>query len=372
MKKLCVLLPMHWSGATGGAEIQARMLTEEVVRRKAFEVHYVARNVAPDYRPQGYMIHRVPPRRAVAGTFILEAPSVLKTLEHIRPDVIYQRVASAYTGVGAYYARHHGARMLWHVANDRDLMPQVWRWSLRAPFEIVNRHMIDYGARHATTVVVQNREQAALLAGRYGRTDAIRIPNFHRAPDAFGPRPAHPFLICWIANLKPHKRPEVFLELARQFSDRSDLRFVMIGAQQMHGRSWLDFQSRLAATPNVEYLGPRTPDEVEALLERAAVFVNTSEIEGFANTFIQAWLRKVAVVSFEVNPDGLFDDDRYGLHARRDPARLRAALERLIGDAALREDLTERAADFARREYSRSNLERLIELLDAPSRPTAP
>ena len=50
--------------------------------------------------------------------------------------------------------------------------------------------------------------------------------------------------------------------------------------------------------------------EVNALLEHTDLLVNTSDYEGFSNTFIQAWMRRVPVVSLRVDPDRLLSPRR--------------------------------------------------------------
>ena len=47
----------------------------------------------------------------------------------------------------------------------------------------------------------------------------------------------------------------------------------------------------LPALPNVTMLGPVRYRDTGALFDRARIFLNTSSIEGFPNTFLQAWIR---------------------------------------------------------------------------------
>jgi glycosyltransferase involved in cell wall biosynthesis len=128
----------------------------------------------------------------------------------------------------------------------------------------------------------------------------------------------------------------------------------------------------IRSTPNLEYLGEQSQDEVNELLARAHIYVNTSQFEGFANTFIQAWMREVAVVSLHVNPDGVFEREGVGVHAGSEDELMRA-VRQLIVDAALRGGYTSRGLRYAMRSHSMQNVQRLIELIDAgASQPRVP
>ncbi|MCB2141254.1 hypothetical protein KQH27_00940, partial [bacterium] len=53
------------------------------------------------------------------------------------------------------------------------------------------------------------------------------------------------------------------------------------------------------------------PAEVESILDSALVLLNTSELEGFPNTFLQAWRRGLPVISF-FDPGGVVLKNRLG------------------------------------------------------------
>lgn len=359
--RLCVLLPSHWSANLGGAEIQARFILDKLVELGEFDVHYLARRIAPGFAARGYTVHRIPERRALSGAFLLDLPGLLALLRRLQPDVVYQRVGSAYTGAAAWFCRRHGKKMIWHVSSDRDLAPEEDLPWFAVPRKI-NKRLVTYGARNASHVVVQNRQQAELLEKHHGRTDAILIRNFQPAPkNALRGKPGQ-ISIFWVGNLKTIKRPDIFLRLARDTARNGNVRFLIAGAPQMQPRAWNAFSDEMRALPNVSYLGPQSLEAVETLLEDAGILVNTSPVEGFPNTFIQAWLRQVPVVSLNVNPDGVFDGGHYGFCAHGSYDLMRRQVDRLVSDAGLRAKIGAEAGAFAREAFGEKNLERLIAL----------
>jgi glycosyltransferase involved in cell wall biosynthesis len=234
---------------------------------------------------------------------------------------------------------------------------------LGAPIAAVDRRLIDFGIRAADAVIVQTRHQAVLLRSAYARADAIHVPNCH--PDVYddvGKRP-HPLLVCWIGNIKEIKNPEAFIRLAEDFQDRADVHFVMVGGVQMAGSAWRRLRERMAALGNLRFVGPQPQEAVADVLADAHVLVNTSVVEGFPNSVIEAWMRRVAVLSLNVNPDDVFGAERYGLCAHGNYEQLRAGLERLLTDDNFRELLARRSQEFAKKQFSKDNMDRIADLL---------
>src|SRR5262249_14112929 len=147
-------------------------------------------------------------------------------------------------------------------------------------------------------------------------------------------------------------------------SDLAGVRFIIVGAMQGGPKVWREQVMRdIQNATNLDYVGGKTQREVNALLARAHILVNTSLAEGYPNTFIQAWQREVPVVSLTIDPDGVLDRERVGVHAGSE-RRLEEAVRLLLEDSALRNEYGARAREYAARRHSLRNTGTLIKLIE--------
>ncbi|HEX6994497.1 MAG TPA: glycosyltransferase family 4 protein [Gammaproteobacteria bacterium] len=364
--RVCVLLPVHWSAIMGGSQYQAKLLIERLLERYDVDVHYLTVDCEPDHRPDGYALHRFSSRDGVRRHgYFFDALRLYRALRALRPDVVYQQVGCAHTGIAAWYASRNGVPMVWRVSSDRSVTPEriPW-WRLHRRIE---RAFLEYGIRKADVILAQTKAQQSRLAAHYGRADAEVVPNFH--PGAPPPqRGRRRGSVVWIANLKPLKNPHAFVRLAAAFGADAPVRFVMIGAAMRNDAWTRDLLRAIDAVPNLEYLGARTQDEVGEVLADARVLVNTSDYEGFSNTFIQAWMLEVPVVSLRVDPDGVLRDQHLGFLSGTED-RLRRDVRRLVEDEELSIEIGRRCREHALRHHSMRNADRIAALLGLPPKP---
>lgn len=101
----------------------------------------------------------------------------------------------------------------------------------------------------------------------------------------------------WIGRAEAeHKRPMVLVELARRCPE---VEFLMILNRR---DDVVDAAVRRAAPSNVRIIERAPFSAMPAILRQAAVLVNTSVLEGFPNTFLQAAASGVPVASLHVEP----------------------------------------------------------------------
>jgi glycosyltransferase involved in cell wall biosynthesis len=116
--------------------------------------------------------------------------------------------------------------------------------------------------------------------------------------------------------------------------------------------------------PNVSCPGAVPYADVGTLFSRARIFLNTSEIEGFPNTFLQAWVRGVPVVTF-FDPDSLIKQRQLGRTAV-DLDDMGNAIKTLLEDSQERERAGERARAYAVATFGAKHIaSRYLEMLAA-------
>lgn len=359
--RLCIVMGSHWAAQMGGAQYQVKCLLDVLTKRSDFEIYYLAHRTPQRLQQDGYEVVRVSSRWHGAGRSLIGAWPLYRALSQLRPAVVYQRGLKAYTGVCAFYCRRNNARLVFHIAHDSDVCRAHYgKLNPATPVRRLERHIAEYGMRRAHVIVAQTRDQDRMLRREYGLEATAVVPNFHPIPASSSRHEGTGLRILWVANFKPRKNPEIFVDLAEAFSERNDVRFVMIG--RAGGKEYEKLHDRMKQQENLDYLGELPIERVNEELERSDIFVNTSSAEGFPNTFIQAWLRGTPVVSCYVDPDACLSQGRAGIVAGN-PVRLIAVIRELLDNRTRIRELGESALAYGHANHHPDRAERLVELL---------
>lgn len=297
----------------GGAERQLVALGRALAARGHRVDVIVAADGSPGEERAGCRLWPIYPRGGLPLLKLAHPKGsvLLGFLRERGSEVLLQRGAAELTGLGCVAARLLGIGFVFAVASDSDLA---------AGTELLphpqDRTLFRLGLQGADTLVVQTESQRRALWRLCGRDSAV-LRSFPEAePPATAPAPGGG-AILWGGNLRPVKRPEWLLALAAALPREQFI--VFGGAAPGHERYAARLQAALRAQPNVEYLGALPPAALGAVYRRCRVLLNTSEVEGFPNTLLEAWRHGLDVVA-SVDPDRLLSRGELGLTAESLPA----------------------------------------------------
>jgi len=344
-----------WRGrTTGGAEFQLKNLGG-LFRQLGHEVDFIMEGDEPEPLeiPEGRVWQIMP----TGGLPLLKLvhPKGTRLLHFLRDrgaEILIQRGAAESTALAAACAGMLGRPFLFLLASDSDLVPG--REILPHPQDPI---LYRWALSRTDRVVAQTRDQAVLLARNFGkRADVLPSLMLPLSGPGEGARPPVRDRVLWGGNLREIKRPEWVLRLAKR---NPEMRFLVFGGATGGHESYAKrIGERLRQLPNVEYLGWVTHHEVPSLFSRARVFFNSSVVEGFPNSFLEAWRQRVPVLS-TVDPGGLMKDRGLGYHVEDLDSMSRRLKQAWQGQLPDCEATLERAARYVEEIHGWERLSRL-------------
>lgn len=201
-------------------------------------------------------------------------------------DAYYTSCAGMHVGLMAMFCRRFRRRFVFRTASDTDcdgsrLLVRFAR----------DRWLYEYGLRRADAILVQSAAQAQAMARNYGLGNRV-AGMLVEQPLAVAARDID---VLWVSNIRHEKRPDRVVGLAGELPETS---IHMVGGPLTGSENlYRDIREAVAAASNVVFHGPLSYWDANVLYGRARVLVNTSDVEGFPNSYLQAWIRGVPVVT---------------------------------------------------------------------------
>jgi glycosyltransferase involved in cell wall biosynthesis len=327
----------------GGAEVQ-QTLVARGLRDRGYRVSFITLDYGqPDAEDHdGIRVFRA--YRLDAGLPGLRfihprATKVWAAMRRADADVYYQRTSDPLTGLAAAFCLRYGKPFVFAVGAVEDCVTELPRCpSLR------ERVPYRWGLRHATAVIAQTQMQQRQLRDNFG-VEAVVIRSCTAEPMSIATRERNATRsaasperdgrgdqsprVLWIGRFIREKRFGLLLDAAERCPG---IMFDVIG-DGPPGSETSRLRQRAAALSNVRLSGYVPHAEMPAQYQGARAVVCTSTLEGFPNTFLEAWARGIPVVT-TFDPDGLVQHHGLGLQAD-DANALAAALRQICDNDAL-------------------------------------
>lgn len=284
---------------------------------------------------------------------------IWNALERADAQVYYTSCAGMLVGLMAMFCRLKRRRLVFRSASNADCHKRsVLVHSAR------DRRLYEFGLRRCNAVLTQTDAQQRDMKANFGM-DSLVAGMLVDAPSRVLEPGERDIDVLWVNNFGDFKRPDRYVDLARRLPHR---RFVMIGGA---GPGLVDYFEKMkayaAGAPNLEFLGRVPYHDVNDYYSRARVFVNTSDVEGYPNSYLQAWIRGTPVATF-IDPDGVIAREGLGAAPAGDE-EMAVAVERLLADGEQWRQASRRAVEYMAREFAEADILRpYLEAFALPAR----
>jgi glycosyltransferase involved in cell wall biosynthesis len=264
-------------------------------------------------------------------------------LERAGADLYYTSCAGMHVGLLALFSRRFRKRFVFRVASDSDCDGS----RLLVPFAR-DRWLYAYGLRRADAILVQSVAQTQALRRNYGLASRVAGMLVEK-PLA---TPSRDIDVLWVSNIRREKRPDRILELT---ANLPGVKVHMVGGPLRDEEALFhEIEGAARARPNVTFHGRLPYRDANALYGRSRLLVNTSDVEGFPNSYLQAWIRGVPVVTL-IDPDRVIEREGLGV-ATSSPAGIARAVRALLDDPAAWKAASDRCLAYMIREYGEDRI----------------
>ncbi|MCF6366603.1 MAG: glycosyltransferase family 4 protein [Bacteroidales bacterium] len=234
---------------------------------------------------------------------LLNSIKYLFQLIRINPDIIICTNANAIVGISAFYAILFRKKFIYRTSSLIDVNKNYIN------LNGLSGKLYKYGLVKAAKVITQNKEHKILLKKNH-KIEAPLLKNMIEIKEESTYKKQ---FILWVSRFAEMKNPELFLQLSGFFPER---KFVMICPHTDSNKpEWEKLKSKAEKLKNLTFIRKVPFSEIQEYFNKAELFLNTSDYEGFPNTFLQAAQSKTPIVSLNVNPDNFITDYNCGIFA---------------------------------------------------------
>ncbi|MFH1974646.1 MAG: glycosyltransferase family 4 protein [Pseudomonadota bacterium] len=350
LENLPVLAREYNSYGIGGAQVQLTLLAKAFARRK-FDVSMVVGDYGQDDGAvwEGITTYKAYKFNAGLPIFRFIHPrwtGLWSALRRASADVYITSCAGMQVGLVSMFCRRHFRRMVYRMAHDTDAEPdnlliKFWR----------DKKLYEYGLKNSDCILAQSLHQRDVMRRNY-KLESIVIRSLVVPPLDVLEFNKRDIDVLWVNNLRQFKRPDLLLSLAHRMPQTH---FHLVGGPQPdYADLYSEIETQAKSLPNMLFYGRVPYHTVNDLFARAKVFANTSESEGFPNSYLQSWVRGVPVVAF-FDPDGVIRREGLGM-AVASLDEMHAAVENYLKDRALWESASARCRAYMSREFDEDTI----------------
>ena len=270
----------------------------------------------------------------------LGAPFLLwRALNLADADIYLASSAGMEIGIISLFCKIKRRKFIYRTAHEWDCTGE---YILK---HIVAGRFFKYGLVHSDRVIAQNLEHAHLLKKNYGILVEVIKNAWMITPIELKEKNG----ILWVGRCERWKNPSLLLKIAEKLHQ---YQFIMICPKQKHNLNYFEKIKRKAKSlPNMTFIDFVPFFEIQGYFNSVALFIGTSQYEGFPNTYLQACIGSTPIVSYKVNPDNFINENNVGYCADGDLEKMIDQINRLLHDEKDWNKKSENALQYAKENH---------------------
>jgi len=296
----------------GGSELKSVLIGKELARR-GLNTSFIT-------------YHEGTGKKMISGISIIETFSphanfsmfkreliMWKSVKNAKADFYFQ--ASGLSGSIPFFCILHRKKYIKWIASNSDLMLN----RIYDKYSVIKKITAYFGIKLASIVIVQNKLQKEMVEKNFNKK-CVLIKNPTIIPNSTVKNKKLNKTVLWVGTIRNVKQPEIFLKIAKEFPE---YKFIMIGGEYIHKNLkeqekeiFEKIKKESTTVSNLEFLGFIPHHNIRKYYEEASILVNTSRMEGFPNTFLEAWVNCTPVVSLNIDPDDVISNEKLGFHSK--------------------------------------------------------
>lgn len=292
----------------GGAEVQISLLARELAKDK----HFIVSVITGNYGQAAVM------KKGRLKLFKTKLFDFFKILKLANADAYIERTINPKIILIYLFCRLFNKKFIYMVAHDWDL----------------NHKIINL----ADLIIAQHQQQDEFL-----KRNSTIMPSIVQLSSM--EKSLKRKYILWVGRADDWKKPLAFIELAKNYPQEKFLMICRSGQQKTPASN----------LPNLKIIPQVSYSKIINVFRQAKFLVNTSDAEGFPNTFLQAGATGTPVLSFKVNPDHYLDKYHCGLVGQN--------LQKLLADPRKLKIMGKNHYDYVKKYHSLKNLKSFKQIL---------
>jgi glycosyltransferase involved in cell wall biosynthesis len=335
-------------GYAGGAETEQVHLGEELTRN-GYDVSFVTYSKdgqnSKEYVNGIEILKTYDRERANQMNALHKYKIVFSALRKANADVYFHE--SGAIGMLPIFCQFSSKRSIFRIPSDTTVLSR----SLLENHGFKRKFLEMLEIKQVDTVIAQTDYQKRVLLERFDVESSV-IKNGLYIPENVTDKPKPP-IILWAGSISRIKRPDLFLDIAKSIPFAQ---FEMVGGKGEPNRLYDEIEVAAKKIPNLLFHGFVPCNIVNDYFRRASIFVNTSNMEGFPNTFIHAWSNSAPVVSLNVDPDKIIQNEKLGFHSGT-LKRMKSDIRLLLEDENLRACMGKNCRNYVEKNH---NIQKIV------------